>query len=873
MTDKEISISSMKLSPNDPLSLFNVATVDSQSVKSSSPPSVHHLESRQFVSDDDGFNMPSENLFLEQKPMLTTVHSSEANLTLPSEPASPILVFSKGSIKRSVSPESIDPSIVLKKTKLNFHPLNEGLFSRPANKSTDAAEGEKCIAEYRSNSQNQDPPTSPIEDPSLTSSFHLIDQVSEASTLFLEVKKRVAHHTTIKRRDKVVKLDLKPTKMGKVAAPLADKSSIIYVSSSPSTRASSPNLVPQDISVTEVNKSIAKTQTKVVMGKKAKPRLLTPMEYAQSLNEQITKGPFANAEKKYVRFLSGKHVFYTGGDMNYASKTTRGRMDLIVRHGGNLVPVYDPSVVTLVITDAQTRPTLRAMGLKHLRQIPDHIPTVAWPWMVSAISRAKVLDKNELEERMHSDLWIHAAFSDRIEAGPNLYYSSAQNDKIEEKHQRTDMSRISTQGMPAEAWATETVLTESDDKIGHSDQRLQWEDPLAEFYASARAERDDACLSSGEGENFSEGDEKDEKVVYGGPAPKRGWTCDNKEVQKTTVVNQNIINKLTELMELHEAKMGDEDRWRAFSYNKSIRALRNYPKRLNSYAEARNIRGVGERTARKIEEILETGELRRIRYERTDEVKSTRLFQGIYGVGRSTAFKWYAAGCRTLDDISAGKFGVSLSRAQEIGIRFYDDINDRMPRIEAKAIFDLIKPIALSIDPQLFFEIMGSYRRGKMDCGDIDVLLTRSTKDGKTHAGILPRLLKALRGAGIIVEDLALPEDSDGLEATYRGLCCLPDVKGSKYRRIDFLTVPWQSRGAALLYYTGDDIFNRAMRLKANALGYSLNQRGLFGNVIRDPHDRRIKMNAGKLVASETEEEIFDILGVPWQEPLERVRE
>lgn len=30
----------------------------------------------------------------------------------------------------------------------------------------------------------------------------------------------------------------------------------------------------------------------------------------------------------------------------------------------------------------------------------------------------------------------------------------------------------------------------------------------------------------------------------------------------------------------------------------------------------------------------------------------------------------------------------------------------------------------------------------------------------------------------------------------------MPGVKGSKYRRIDFLTVPWQSRGAALLYYT-----------------------------------------------------------------------
>jgi hypothetical protein len=32
-------------------------------------------------------------------------------------------------------------------------------------------------------------------------------------------------------------------------------------------------------------------------------------------------------------------------------------------------------------------------------------------------------------------------------------------------------------------------------------------------------------------------------------------------------------------------------------------------------------------------EILETGALRRIGYERTEDVEVTRLFQGIYGVG------------------------------------------------------------------------------------------------------------------------------------------------------------------------------------------------------------------------------------------------
>ncbi|EIN05107.1 Nucleotidyltransferase, partial [Punctularia strigosozonata HHB-11173 SS5] len=164
--------------------------------------------------------------------------------------------------------------------------------------------------------------------------------------------------------------------------------------------------------------------------------------------------------------------------------------------------------------------------------------------------------------------------------------------------------------------------------------------------------------------------------------------------------------------------------------------------------------------------------------------------------------------------------------------------------------------------------------RGKADCGDIDILITRPTYDRRDHRGILRRLLRALREAKIITEDLAVPnyDELDGLEGCYRGLCRLPNVEGAKRRRIDFLTVPWECRGAALLYYTGDDIFNRSMRLKANKMGWSLNQRGLFANVVRDPRDRRVKMTQGKRIAGATEREIFEKLGVPWQEPHERVR-
>ena len=91
------------------------------------------------------------------------------------------------------------------------------------------------------------------------------------------------------------------------------------------------------------------------------------------------------------------------------------------------------------------------------------------------------------------------------------------------------------------------------------------------------------------------------------------------------------------------------------------------------------------------------------------------------------------------------------------------------------------------------------------------IFFTRLTLDNYISdlLGIMSRLLHALREAGIITEDLALPEDLHSLEATYRGLCKLPDTVDNKgktvrrlRRRIDFLSISWQNRGAALLYYT-----------------------------------------------------------------------
>ena len=79
-----------------------------------------------------------------------------------------------------------------------------------------------------------------------------------------------------------------------------------------------------------------------------------------------------------------------------------------------------------------------------------------------------------------------------------------------------------------------------------------------------------------------------------------------------------IAMQLQELMELHKAKPSEDDRWRAFSYGKckwlkcsemspgdltfygGLRGLRNHPTRIASYAEARSIKGVGDKTAQKV---------------------------------------------------------------------------------------------------------------------------------------------------------------------------------------------------------------------------------------------------------------------------------
>ncbi len=74
--------------------------------------------------------------------------------------------------------------------------------------------------------------------------------------------------------------------------------------------------------------------------------------------------------------------------------------------------------------------------------------------------------------------------------------------------------------------------------------------------------------------------------------------------------------------------------------------------------------------------------------------------------------------------------------------------------------------------------------------------------------------------------------------------------------QVDIRLVPQESYGAALLYFTGSKDFNVKMRRDAITQGYLLNEYGL--------------MKQGEYVAGQTEEEVFETLGMKYVEPKNR---
>ncbi|KAI0456660.1 hypothetical protein F5B21DRAFT_147567 [Xylaria acuta] len=327
--------------------------------------------------------------------------------------------------------------------------------------------------------------------------------------------------------------------------------------------------------------------------------------------------------------------------------------------------------------------------------------------------------------------------------------------------------------------------------------------------------------------------------------------------KKSSGPNAETIKLFEEMAEEH--RLSDET-WRVQSYRKAVATLRRQPKKITTAKEAAVLPNIGSSLAEHIEEIASTGCFEKLDNVRNEPSRAAlKTFCNVYGAGVPTAKRWVELGYRTLNDLQTK---ATLSTNQQLGVEHYDDLLTRIPRAEVKALGDHVKDVAGAMDSSVELIIGGSYRRGAETSGDIDIIITKKgTSSTQELSPFLDELVDTLTSAGFLTAALASHRHDGGNK--WHGCCVLPEVAfpGPKenyrpiWRRIDFLLVPQTEIGAALIYFTGNDLFNRSMRLLARKKKMRLNHRALSGVGVYEGKDER---------------KIFEILGVQWREPQER---
>ncbi|XP_021925589.1 DNA polymerase beta isoform X2 [Zootermopsis nevadensis] len=299
------------------------------------------------------------------------------------------------------------------------------------------------------------------------------------------------------------------------------------------------------------------------------------------------------------------------------------------------------------------------------------------------------------------------------------------------------------------------------------------------------------------------------------------------------------------------------------AYRNAAVVLAAHPTRIQSGEEARKLNGVGEKISKKIDEFLQTGKLQKLEKIREDDSSTAiNLLTRVSGIGPAKAKQLVDIGVKTIEDLH--KHEDKLNHHQLIGLKYFEDFEKKIPRLEIEQIEEIIKKEINNFDPQYLVTICGSYRRGKLESGDIDVLLTHpsytSTDGSKKRSQLLKQVVSLLESKNIIIDTISLGD------VKFMGVCSLQkrkrDVQYFPARRLDIRLTPHDQYYCSVLYFTGSDLFNKNMRAHALENGFTLNE-----YTLRPMGSTGIP---GEPVVVTKEEDIFDYIGYAYKKPSER---
>jgi len=306
-----------------------------------------------------------------------------------------------------------------------------------------------------------------------------------------------------------------------------------------------------------------------------------------------------------------------------------------------------------------------------------------------------------------------------------------------------------------------------------------------------------------------------------------------------------VFEEISNLMKI----LQDDAKWqfKAAAYDRARRAIEGYPEQLEEIARDPNrklteIPGIGEDLAKKIIELVGTGKCQYHQEQLKKIPRSLLELLQLQTVGpqKVRLFK-EKLNITTVDELEAaakeGRLrdlpGMSVKSEENI-LKAIEVFRRAAGRFRLDTAFETAEELVAYLREFKGVEQVtpaGSLRRGRETVGDLDLLVT-----GRDHAGIAEHFAKF----SDIAQVLAKGEDK-------------VSVKLKNDLQVDVRLLERQSYGAALQYFTGSKEHNVALRDRAKRRGWKLSEYGLF--------------EGNKVIASRTEEEIYEKLGLEWIPP------
>ena len=307
--------------------------------------------------------------------------------------------------------------------------------------------------------------------------------------------------------------------------------------------------------------------------------------------------------------------------------------------------------------------------------------------------------------------------------------------------------------------------------------------------------------------------------------------------------NRTIAQVFSDVSDLLEIK--GENAFKIRAYRSASETIGGWPDPVARFDERqlRELPGIGKDLATKVRELADTG-VCAYHQALLQEFPPTILdLLRLQGVGPKTVALFYSAlNVRSLEELAAAARDGRLRGLKGMGAKKEALILKAIEERQKDAGRHLLSDTAaLSGElvaylreraPEIDVIAVGSLRRGCETCGDIDILAVGGSAALMETFISHPKVERVL-GHGET-------KSSVRLQGGYQA---------------DLRLVPPASRGAAMQYFTGSKAHNVALRDRAVQHGLRLNEYGLF------------RLADDVAVAGETEEGIYEALGMAWVPP------